>query len=190
KPEARLLFAEQAMNSANTREAAERAARERAESLLVRAKSGDRSVLKVAASNRDLYDQLLSELISIADSAPRVLALISFVVQNELPVSRLLAKAGVALWLGAPERSATSKALHLAALSDEAETYQETVEQTLQLWRQGKLNDVSATELKALLDGEFWILSSRTRSSGAGFILKRTLADARRELEAVTSVTR
>ncbi|HJZ80521.1 MAG TPA: hypothetical protein VKD91_09250, partial [Pyrinomonadaceae bacterium] len=57
-------------------------------------------------------------------------------------------------------------------------------EQALQLWHEGKLSAVSALELKALFEGEFWILSSRSRSSGAGFVLKRTLDSARRELEA------
>ena len=40
------------------------------------------------------------------------------------------------------------------------------------------VRDVSAEELRALFDGEFWILSARTRSSGAGFVLKRTLESA------------
>jgi hypothetical protein len=38
--------------------------------------------------------------------------------------------------------------------------------------------------LRSILEGEFWILSSPTRRSGAGFLLKRALAGARRELEA------
>jgi hypothetical protein len=54
----------------------------------------------------------------------------------------------------------------------------------LQLWRAAKLGDISPVELRALFDGEFWVLSSRSRSSGAGFVLKRTLDGARRELEA------
>ena len=77
-----------------------------------------------------------------------------------------------------------SKAMHFAALSDDADVYRGAVEQALTFWREGKLSDVSAIELRALFDGEFWILSSRTRSSGAGFVLKRTLDSARRELEA------
>jgi hypothetical protein len=52
------------------------------------------------------------------------------------------------------------------------------------MWRDAKLGDISAVELRALFDGEFWVLSSRSRSSGAGFVLKRTLDGARRELEA------
>jgi len=51
------------------------------------------------------------------------------------------------------------------------------------IWRNDKLPDISAEELHSLINGEFWVLSSNTRSSGAGFVLKRTLATAKRELE-------
>ena len=72
--------------------------------------------------------------------------------------------------------------LHTAALSDDAATYETAVELALQSWREGKLRDVSAVELQSLFSGEFWLLSSAARSSGAGFVLKRTLANANREL--------
>src|SRR5204862_351031 len=94
-----------------------------------------------------------------------------------------LANAAVASWQRSPDKQGTAKALHFAALSDNADLYGQTVELALELWRKGKLANVSATELRALFDGEFWILSARTRSSGAGFVLKRTLANARREFE-------
>jgi hypothetical protein len=74
--------------------------------------------------------------------------------------------------------------LHIAALSDDAAVYQKAVETALTFWRDGHLIDISAVELRSILDGEFWILSSPTRSSGAGFLLKRALNGARRELEA------
>jgi len=61
------------------------------------------------------------------------------------------------------------------------------VEKALGLWRERKLADISPVELRALFEGEFWGLSSRTRSSGAGFVLKRTLDGARRELEAAAT---
>jgi hypothetical protein len=61
------------------------------------------------------------------------------------------------------------------------------VEKALGLRREQKLADISPAELRALFDGEFWVLSSRTRSSGAGFVLKRTLKNARRELEAASA---
>jgi hypothetical protein len=74
--------------------------------------------------------------------------------------------------------------MHFAALSDDPDIYRTAVENALQMWREAKLGDISAVELRALFEGEFWVLSSRSRSSGAGFVLKRTLDGARRELEA------
>ena len=76
-----------------------------------------------------------------------------------------------------------TKMLHVAALSDDATVYQAAVETALEFWRKGFLPKISPQELLAILEGEFWLLSSNTRSSGAGFLLKRTLSSARRELE-------
>jgi hypothetical protein len=76
--------------------------------------------------------------------------------------------------------------LHAASLSDDAAVYQKAVETALRAWREQELNDLSAQDLQALFTSEFWVLSSGTRSSGAGFILKRALASARRELESMS----
>jgi hypothetical protein len=156
-----------------------------ASSLLDRAHAGDKSALIEAkeSGDADLYDRILNGLVERVDSDPSLLSLMSFVAQNELPVSVALAKAAVASWKKSPSREGAAKALHFAALSDDADLYCDTVELALALWREGKLANVSVDELRALFDGEFWILSARTRSSGAGFVLKRALANARRELE-------
>jgi hypothetical protein len=157
--------------------------------LLDRAQTGDKSALIDAKESGDapLYGRILNELVEQVDSDAALLSLMSFVAQNELPVSIALAKAAFASWKKSPSREGTAKALHFAALSDDADLYGDTVELALELWRAGKLANVSADELRALFDGEFWILSARTRSSGAGFVLKRTLANARRELESQTA---
>ena len=110
----------------------------------------------------------------------------SFVSRNELPVNEALARAVKGSWQRSPDRNGTAKALHFAALSDNARLYGEAIENALTLWREERLNDISPTELRTLFDGEFWVLSSRTRNSGAGFVVKQTLANARRELEAAT----
>jgi hypothetical protein len=159
-------------------------------SLIARAQAGEKDVLDDANKARNgLYDRVLNELVQLADSEQKLFALMSYVGTAELPVNKALASAVLASWQKSPDRSSTSKALHFAALSDDAEVYRGAVEQALQFWREGKLSDVSTLELRALFDGEFWILSSRTRSSGAGFVLKRTLDSARRELEAAASAT-
>jgi len=159
-------------------------------SLSERAKAGDKSALLEAQAlgDRKFYDEVLDQLTFKADSGPALLALASYVTRNELPVNRKLAEALISSWKGSPGRSSTATTLHLTALADDADLYQSTVDAALGFVRQGLLPDVSAAELKALFDGEFWVLSARTRSSGAGFILKRKLASARRELETAMRV--
>ena len=82
-----------------------------------------------------------------------------------------------------PNRNSTAKLLHAAALSDNAKNYERAIELVLLSWRDGSLADLSAEELQSLFNSEYWVLSSRTRISGAGFVLKETLSSATRELQ-------
>jgi hypothetical protein len=82
-----------------------------------------------------------------------------------------------------PNKYTTVKLLHAAALSDNAKNYERAIELVLMSWRDGSLSDVSGKELQSLFNSEYWVLSSRTRTSGAGFVLKQTLSTATRELE-------
>jgi len=157
-------------------------------SLIERAKGGDETALHEAVGDQKFYDELLNQLTAKADSTAKLLALVSYITRNEWRVNRKLAEAIIDSWKSAPDRTSTPKTLHITALADDADLYSSTVETALSYWRQGLLADVSAAELRALFDGEFWVLSARTRSSGAGFILKRKLASARRELETAMRV--
>jgi hypothetical protein len=154
-------------------------------SLTAQAAQGDKSALQKAhqLQNREIYGEVLTALVNSSQSDAQVLSLTSHVTRNEWPVNKELASAFINSWQKAPDKSFTVKMLHIAALSDDADTFRNAVELTVQFWRDGKLSDMSATELNALLNGEFWVLSTATRSSGAGFVLKRSLASARRELE-------
>ena len=155
-------------------------------SLLERTSQGDQSVLIEAHRSGDceFYNQALDILVTHADSSAKLLSLVSYVTRNELPVNNRLAREFGESWKRTPDRPSTAKMLHIAALSDDAAIYQNAAETALQFWRDGYLSGVPPRELQAILEGEFWVLSSRTRSSGAAFLLKRTLAKARRELEA------
>jgi len=86
-----------------------------------------------------------------------------------------------------PNRRSTTKLLHVAALSDDAKNYGRAIELALMSWRDGTLSDLSAKELESLFNSEYWVLSSQTRTSGAGFVLKRTLANANRELQSTNN---
>jgi hypothetical protein len=190
-PDLRGLFGETSISSEEEMQMAIMAQEAEQAALIARAQNDEPAALADAHQTKDaaLYDRVLTELLKHADSDAKLLSLMSYVTTNELRVNAELATAVIASWQKSPNRSGTSKALHFAALSDDASVYQGAVECALQFWRDGKLSDVSAIELRALFDGEFWILSSRSRSSGAGFVLKRTLESARRELEAAASAT-
>jgi hypothetical protein len=82
-----------------------------------------------------------------------------------------------------PDRASTTNLLHVAAQVDDAKTYGRAIELVLMSWRDGSLSGISAKDLQALFSSEYWVLSSRTRTSGAGFVLKETLSNANRELE-------
>jgi len=154
--------------------------------LLARASAGDKDALLEARKFADnsFYDEILSTLLSQTETPAQLLSLVTHVTRHDLRINEALAQAIVADWRGTPDRSSTAKMLHLSALSDDPRVYQMAIDSAMQAWRSGKLRDISATELQAILDGEFWILSARARGSGAGFVLKRTLASARRDLQA------
>ena len=154
--------------------------------LLDGAQAGDKSTLLEARNLKDaeVYDEALDLLVADADSDPKLFALVSYITRHELRVNLNLADRVMGSYKRAPDRSSTSKMLHVAALSDDAAVYQEAVETALEFWRKRRLSEMSAQELRSILEGEFWILSSNTRSSGAGFLLKRALRGAHRELEA------
>ena len=153
--------------------------------LLELANTGDKKALHdaYAINDRALYNEVLNTLAAQIHNEAQLLSLVSHVTRNELPVNRTLAQKSIDYWKRSLDRNTTAKLLHVAALSDDAEIYGHAVEVVLNSWREGKLQDVSAVELQSLFHSEFWLLSSNTRSSGAGFVLKRTLSTAKRELE-------
>jgi len=157
-------------------------------SLRERAKAGDLTALTEtrALGDQSFYNELLDEFTAAADRNPKLLSLVSYITRHDLPINRRLAEAVIASWRISPDRSSTATTLHLTALADDADLYRSTVETALDLWRQGLLPNVTSAELRALFDGEFWVLSAKSRNSGTGFLLKRTLANARRELEMAT----
>lgn len=165
-------------------EATANAAAKRRE-LIERAGAGEKSTLQEAykAQDPELYEEALNSFVAAADSDPQLLSLVSYITRHELRVNKELATRVVDSYKRAPDRSSTARMLHVAALADDAAVYQSAVETALKSWRDQRLPEVPAQELRAILEGEFWILSSSTRSSGAGFLLKRALRSARRELE-------
>ena len=152
--------------------------------ILALAESGSKSALDEAhrANDDSLYDEVLGRL-TLAVEGPQLLSLVSYISRNNLRVTSSLAEKFIQSWKTAPTRNSMAEMLHVAALSNDARTYTAAIEASMQFWRNGNLSHVSANELRSLIEGEFWVISSQERSTGAGFLLKQTLADVRRELE-------
>jgi hypothetical protein len=154
--------------------------------LLSRAEAGERKALDDARALNDaaLYDEVLNILTERADSDKSLLALVSHVARNDsgLGVNRRLAERFIESYRRAPDRATTMKVLHVAARANDAGLYQTAVETAYQYWRDRRLTGISADELRQLIEGEFWLLAPEARNSGAGFLLKRTLARLRKQL--------
>ena len=176
--EAALLAAEKEANRSAQRSA-----------LLARAAGGDKKVLDEAQATHDagLYDEVLDALTEHADSDQSLLSLVSYIARNTgLRVNQKLAAKFIESWKRSPDRSTTAKMLHVAALSGDAGVYQRAIETAVQFLSDGRVPSLDRDELRQLVESEYWILPAESRNSGAGFVLKRTLARLRRELTATT----
>jgi len=163
-----------------------RAADELRASLLTRAAEGDYTALADAAraTDKSLYRGVLAESLNWANASEDNLnALASFVASDgELRGSRELARAYRQVWERAPDRATTARLLHLAALSDDPETFGDAVTAAARALREGRLAGLAGEDLRALAESEFWVLSTESRTTGAGFVLKQRLASLRQEL--------
>lgn len=147
--------------------------------LVKRAAEGDLASLSEAHRAKDptLYAGVLDALLdwaSNSDSNLRTLA--SFIAgDTDLRGSSRLAAAYTKLWREHPDRRHTAQVLHLAALSDDAGTFERAVVAAIDASGAGVLKDVGREELSALIESEYWVLSSDARRTAAGFALKQFL---------------
>lgn len=188
----RSLFDQQEVQAEHARLLAAQAAEEAAEknaSLLARAAAGDVTALADAHRAKDaaLYESVLRNLSGWAESSEANLrALAAFVAQDaDLRGNPALADAYAKLWRETCDRHSLAQMLHLAALSDDAQTFERGVEAACAALRAGRLKGVGSEELSTLIESEYWVLSSEARRSGAGFVLKEKLAALREELSQV-----
>jgi hypothetical protein len=164
---------------------------EKKQALLARAANGDKEALvdAHACGDKKIYEEVLNALVRRVENEKQLFALASFIARSSdsLPVNTELARAFIESWKLSPDRRATAQMLHLTAMAGDAALYQQAIETALQYWHEQKLSDITAEELAALIESEFWIIPSEARNSGAGFLLKRKLAGVRRELAATTT---
>lgn len=85
-------------------------------------------------------------------------------------------------WRLAPTRKGTIELLFLAATSESAEIFSEISENVIQLWRENRIENLTAPDLADLLDSHFRILPQQERTSGALFWLKEEIQALRREV--------
>jgi hypothetical protein len=160
------------------------AAGERKAKLLKRAAEGDLTALAEAQrvdQDPALYAFVLDALLDrAADSETNLRSLASFISADaDLRGSPRLYAAYMNHWREHPDRPRTAQLLHLAALSDDASTYERAVVAATEAFRAGRLTEIRAEELAALIESEYWVLSSAARRTGAGFALKQHLTALR-----------
>jgi hypothetical protein len=166
---------------------------ERHASLLKRASAGDFATLAEAqrAGDPALYERVLHHLLDWAEASDTNLrSLASFIANDpDLRGSPDLAAAYTKLWERQPDRQTTAQLLHLAALSDDADTFQRAIEAACVSARANRAGEVRPDELSALIESEYWVLSSNARRTGAGFVLKQRMSNLREQLLAASRKT-
>jgi hypothetical protein len=135
-----------------------------------------------------LYADVLDGLVEWASERQENLAaLVSLVSKsNELRANKQLAQRLIETWKTAPDRRSTTEMIHIAALSDDAQTYEQAVEAALEVWRSGRLPGFRPEELVELFVSQYWVIAPEARRGGVGFALKRRLLGVRRELATTT----
>jgi hypothetical protein len=153
-----------------------------------RAERGDLSALADACASSDaaLYRFVLDGLVGRASGdAGRVRELVAHIAGGGgLRASPELAEMLLGEWRQEPTPASTAELLRVSALSDDAGTFGRAVTEVLESWEGGRLEGLGAEQLRSLFEAEYWLLSSEAKRSGAGFVLKQKLADARRRLSA------
>jgi hypothetical protein len=158
---------------------------------MARAAAVDLSALEDAQRTNDaaLYRVVLNELVErVAKSDEKLRTLVAYIEgHSALRGSAELAEVYSAIWQETPDRATTPTMLHLAALSDDPDTYRKAAEIACLFWQSGQLPQFSGEELRELIDSQYWMLSSDARRTGAGFILKQRLTNLRNELASATT---
>ncbi|MBS1807929.1 MAG: hypothetical protein JST84_07040 [Acidobacteria bacterium] len=148
--------------------------------LLTRVDLGDYAVLDETKADPSLYNEMLNALLARGHDVREIA---TYILRNaELRANTQFAQAFIKVWDQTPTRNDLASMLHLAALSDNADVYWLAVEVAKQAWDEGRLAYVTPKELAAAIEVEYWLLSADARESGAGFVLKRYVANVRRGL--------
>lgn len=167
---------------------ANREIEERHASLLKRAAAGDITTLAESqrANDSALDGRVLHNLLKWAEASEADLRSLASLIAKDsgLRGSPDLAAAYTKLWQQQPDRQTTAQLLHLAALADDANTFERAIVAASDWLRSSRPGEMRAEELSALIESEYWVLSSEARRTGAGFVLKQRMTSLREELQA------
>jgi hypothetical protein len=156
--------------------------------LLERAAEGETEVLNEAQQFNDpqVYNQVLQAIFTQANGNPKLLrSTVEHIVgSRKLRTSHEFAEAVVALWADSPSQFTFADILCLAALADDEAVFKLALNTALELWRENRIEKVSAQSFLATVESAYWLVASEVRSSGSGYLLKQAIADVRRELAA------
>jgi hypothetical protein len=83
------------------------------------------------------------------------------------------------MWSASPDRKRTIELLFRASESESAKIFSETAEKIIKLWRENRIENLTARDLADLLDSHLRILPQQERTSGAGFWLKEEIEKLR-----------
>lgn len=147
--------------------------------LLKRAESQDFNSLleaKVYGDSR-LYDEVFQVL--LRNDADK---LADFVTKNSLTVNTGLVELSAKKLSESPTLDNLLKLVHLSALTNSAEIFLQVLETTSELWKEKRLNEISAEKLIEVLESHYWLLATEARVSGAGYLLKEKMASMHREI--------
>jgi hypothetical protein len=152
--------------------------------LLERARQFDLQVLNETRADAGEYREVLTELLQQTfASQDKFQALVGHISQSkELRSNPQLAKTMMATWKTSPDNKSTAQMIHNAALSDDAALLERAIAIAAEALQNGALPKLSAQDLLALAESEYWVLAPEARRSGAGFTLKNSLADLRHRL--------
>lgn len=85
-------------------------------------------------------------------------------------------------WAQSPDRKGTIELLFLACETENAKIFSETSENVIKLWRENRIENLTAQDLADLLDSHFRILPQQERTSGALFWLREEIENLRAEV--------
>lgn len=158
------------------------------ERLIARAADGDETALDDAhkLGDQEAYGGALAALIAQArGSSERLRFLAEYIVDSaELPASREFAETMIKVYQASLDQRSLADMLHLTALTSDTASYWRVVEIVMAQWREGRISKLSATDILATIESGYWLISSEARLSGSGFLLKKAIAEVRRELAA------